>query len=243
VKPRLYLARVGHGRAERVHHGFGYAHPTWLVDVDDVPVLPRGLRWLARFDPRDHFGDPRRSIRENVDAFLAVQGVHRPAGPVVMLATPRSLGGACNPLSVFWCHDEHGRPAWVIAEVHNTYGERHCYLLHPDPQGRAEAGKDFYVSPFFAVDGRYELEVTDPTSSDALHVAIALVRDGRVAFRATLDGAADPRHPSFLRGALRHPATGWSVAARIRWQGIRLWLKRLPVVPRPPAPVQGGVTS
>lgn len=251
MRPRLYRTRVAHGRTERVQHGFAYRHTTWLVDLDDVPVLPRPLRWLARFDARDHLGDPAVTIRDNVDAYLATEGVELDGGRVLMLATPRSFGHAFNPLSVFWCHDRTGALACVVAEVHNTYGERHCYLLRPDASGRAGADKAFYVSPFFAVDGRYEMTFTDPTSTASsagvpdgdLRVVITLSRDEQVVFRASLEGRPDPAAPSFLAGSLRHPAEGRRVLALIRLQGIRLWMKHLPVVPRPAAPVQEGVTA
>jgi len=230
-----------------VRHGFSYRHATWLVDLDDVPVLPRPLRALARFDARDHLGAPGATLRANVDAYLATERVDLDGGSVLMLATPRSFGHAFNPLSVFWCHDRAGDLVCVVAEVHNTYGDRHCYLLRPDADGHALADKAFYVSPFFAVDGRYDMTFTDPAAAAAddeeLRVAIALTRDGRVVFRASVEGRPDPAAPSFLVGALRHPAAGRRVMALIRLQGIRLWLKHLPVIPRPAAPVQEGVTA
>ena len=245
MRPRLYRTRVAHGRTERVRHGFSYRHATWLVDLDDVPVLPRPLRALARFDARDHLGAPDATLRANVDAYLATEGVDLDGGSVLMLATPRSFGHAFNPLSVFWCHDRAGELVCVVAEVHNTYGDRHCYLLRPDADGHARADKAFYVSPFFAVDGRYDMTFTDPAAAgaDDLRVAIALTRDERVVFRASVEGRPDPAAPSFLAGALRHPAAGRRVMALIRLQGIRLWLKHLPVIPRPAAPVQEGVTA
>ena len=77
-----------------------------------------------------------------------------------MLASARVLGHVFDPLSVFWCYDSSGRLACVVAEVHNTYGERHAYLLQPDEAGTAVTGKDFHVSPFFDVTGTYELRFT-----------------------------------------------------------------------------------
>src|SRR3954452_18120657 len=243
VNPRLYRTRVAHGRTERVQHGFAYRHATWLVDLDAVPALPRPLRWLARFDASDHLGGPDATLRANVDAFLATEGIDLAGGRVLMLATPRSLGHAFNPLTVFWCHDRTGALACVVAEVHNTYGERQCYLLRPDATGRAAADKAFYVSPFFWVDGRYEMTFTDPLHDHELSVAITLSRDQQVVFGASLGGRPDPALPSFLAGSLRHPAAGLRVTALIRLQGIRLWLKHLPVTPRPVPPVQEGVTA
>jgi uncharacterized protein len=253
VTATLYRTRIGHGRTERVTHGFEYRHAMWLVDLDDVPQLPRPLRIFGRFDARDHLGDPASTIRANVDAYLAREGVDLRGGRVCMLANARSWGYTFNPLSVLWCYDRDGDLAGVVAEVHNTYGERHCYFLRPDADGRAGAAKEFYVSPFFAVDGRYEMQFTRDAEQDDLHIDITLRRDASPApvFRATLDAARDPARPSFLAGSLRHPFASHRVMALIKLQGIRLWLRRLPLVPRPVAPtprlsgsrVQKGVAS
>ena len=67
--------------------------------------------------------------------------------------TPASLGHVFDPLTVFWCFDSGGDLACVVAEVHNTYGERHAYLLRPDHSGTARTGKELYVSPFNDVSG------------------------------------------------------------------------------------------
>jgi uncharacterized protein len=241
VRPACYRTRIAHGRTERVGHAFAYRHPMWLVDLDAVPVLPRGLRILGSFDPVDHLGDPASSLRANVDRFLGLHGLDVAGGQVLMLTNARSFGYAFNPLSVFWCYDGEGALVAVVAEVHNTYGERHCYLVRPDARGRGEADKAFYVSPFFAVDGRYEMTFTDPRGTDELRVEITLWRANRAVFRATLRGVEERRGSSFLVASLRHPLASQRVTALIRLQGTRLWLRRLPVVPRPPAPVQQGV--
>ena len=83
----------------------------------------------------------------------------------------------------------------------------------------------------------------DPVTDDALSVAITLTRGRRRVFRASLAGPPDPSGPRFLDGSLRHPLAGQRVTALIRLQGMRLWLKHLPVMPRPTAPAQPGVTA
>ncbi len=245
VKATLYRTRVAHGRTERVHHGFAYGHVMWLVDLDDVPRLPRPLRVLGRFDARDHLGDPERDIRANVDTYLATRGVDLEGGRVLMLANARSWGYAFNPLSVFWCYARGGQLAGVVAEVHNTYGERHCYFLRPDAHGRADATKEFYVSPFFAVDGSYEMTFTEPREECSVAITLRRGEAAATVFRATLDARRDPARPSFLAGSLRHPFASHRVMALIRFEGIRLWLRRLPVVPRPNrgSPIEEGVAS
>jgi DUF1365 family protein len=233
----LYRTRIRHGRVERVRNGFEYRYVMWLVDVDDLPAAPRGLSALVSFRARDHFGDPDASIRANVDAYLAAHGVDCSGGRVLLLTNPRSFGYTFNPLSVFWCYGPNSDLRGIVAEVHNTYGQRHCYFVRPDERGHAQIDKAFYVSPFFAVDGRYDMRIGEPGAD--LDVAITLRRgaDSHVAFSATLQGrrVPDPVH-SVVGAALRHPFGGLRVIARIRLQGLRLWLRHVPIVPRPVGP-------
>jgi uncharacterized protein len=241
--PALYDAVVRHARGRDVPaagRAFSHGVYLWLVDLDELPRLPRWLRPLARFEARDHLGDPQRSIRDNVEVYLAAHGIDLDGGRVLMLANARLLGHVFNPISVYWCHRRDGGLACVIAEVHNTYGERHCYLLHPDESGRAEADKDFYVSPFLTVDGRYRMSLRLP--GERLAVAVTLQQQGRTALTATVVGTHRPATPARLvRMLARHPLVTYRTSALIRRHGIGLWLRRLPVVPRPRHTPQEGI--
>ncbi|MEO8815979.1 MAG: DUF1365 domain-containing protein, partial [Mycobacterium sp.] len=170
--PRLVRTRIRHLRRTPMRHEFSYRSYSWLVDLDALPVLRRGLRPFARFSSRDHLGDPALSIRTNVDRYVADAGIDLHGGQVLMLANARVLGYVFNPLTVFWCHDGTGALACVIAEVHNTYSGRHRYLVHPDENGNCVAAKTFYVSPFNPVNGEYRLHLPEP--DDRLRIAITL---------------------------------------------------------------------
>lgn len=238
--PALYDARLSHVRRERMHRSFSHRVYLWLVDLDELPPVPWWLRPLAEFRARDHLGSPERSIRENLDAWLRYRGIDLAGGRVAMLTNARVLGYVFNPLTVYWCHTADGDLACVVAEVHNTYGERHCYLLRPDDRGRATVDKAFYVSPFLTVDGEYRMRL--PMPHERLSLAISLVRDGRPVFAATLVGRARPAGPrGIVRAALTRPLMPHRVSALIRRHGIALWLRGMPVVPRGPHAHQEGV--
>ena len=107
------------------------------------------------FDARDHLGgtgpDASADIKTNVETLSS------PAGGI----EPQSLSGgsSCSPirgcsvhvfdpLTVFWCFDAAATLRCVVAEVHNTYGERHAYLLtlgRQRPCGRRQAVLRFAV--------------------------------------------------------------------------------------------------
>lgn len=229
--PGRFETTIRHTRRTPIRRSFEHTSTCWLVDLDDLPDHGR----LARFEARDHLGSPEASLRANVEAFLADNGVtlgagERP-GTILMAAHPRSLGFCFNPISVFWCFDDQGRQAGVVVEVHNTYGDRHAYLVHPDEQGRARTDKAMYVSPFHGVDGTYDIAVPVPT--DRLHVAVTLrghdtdAPGGSAPFSASLTGSrTDVPVRTTLGAALRG-------SALIRAHGIWLWARRLPIRPRP----------
>jgi hypothetical protein len=230
----LYECRIRHVRRGAVANDFTYSSYLWLVDLDEMPHLPGPLRMLAGFTPADHFTGTDISIRAGLEDFLADRGVFLNGGDrVLMLTAARVLGYVFNPLTVYWCRDSDDRPICVVAEVHNTYGGRHSYLLFPDTDGRADVAKDFYVSPFLPLEGgAYRMRVPEP--GERLSLAIRLDLPGAPSFVASVHGvrrAATGRE--LLRMAGRHPLAPLAVAARIRRQGIALFLRGLPVVPRP----------
>ncbi|MGZ7023399.1 MAG: DUF1365 domain-containing protein [Ilumatobacteraceae bacterium] len=237
VLPSIVDAVVTHNRHGAIRHGFQYHVYQWLVDLDELPAAPWYLRPVAGFDARDHLGGTgdgaSGDIKTNVERFLARRGVHLGAdGRVIMLANARVFGHVFDPLTVYWCFEGNGELRCVIAEVHNTFGERHAYVLTPGPDGEAGVDKQFYVSPFNDVSGRYAMRFV--LDADRVEVNVSLLRGDHVVLDADLTGVPTPAVArTIVRYALRMPAMPHRVSALIRWNGIRLWLRRLPVVTRP----------
>ncbi|GGM89546.1 DUF1365 domain-containing protein [Dactylosporangium sucinum] len=230
----LYQCEVRHQRRVPVRYGLRHRTYLWLVDLDELPALPWWLRRLAGFRAEDHLGPPGATLRAGVEEYLAAHGIDLRGGRIRMLAHARVLGHVFNPLTLYWCGYPGGAPACVVAEVHNTYGGRHRYLLHPDAHGRAEVTKTFPVSPFFPVDGSYRIRVPPP--GERLAVGVTLRRNGTTEFVAGLTGRRRPGTAgALLRLAARYPLSTLAVSAGIRFHGVRLYLRGLPVH-RPAAP-------
>ncbi len=225
-QPGVFRTTIRHTRRAPVTRTFQNRSHVWVVDLDALPDHGRRGFALGRFESRDHLGDPQRSLRENVEAFLAASAIQLDGGRILLAAQPRAWGHCFNPISVFWCFDSSGALAATIVEVHNTYGDRHAYLLHTDDRGRAEVKKAMYVSPFHGTDGTYE--VAAPVPDHGLHIAVSLRSDEGAVFSASLVGTPAPDEGrraalASLRGSIL-----------IRAHGVWLWLRRLPVQPRPP---------
>jgi DUF1365 family protein len=232
LTPALYRTRITHLRRAPVHHYFEHRGYSWYVDVDELPDLPRWLRPFARFDADDHLtGEPNDSLRQRIDTCLAERGIDLRGGKVTALMQARVLGYVFNPITLYWCHDADGVLRHIIAEVHNTYGGRHAYLLPPNSERPDMVTKKLYVSPFNAVDGYYLVHAPRPDAQ--LDVRISLHRENQPAFVVTLRGTR--RRASIgtiARLQLVAPLAPLMGAIGIRVQGITLWLRRVPVVPR-----------
>jgi DUF1365 family protein len=216
--PALYEADVAHGRHSPLRHQFTYGASYWLVDFDQLPQPQGYVRWLVRIEGRDHM-DIRR--------LLEARGVA--ASRVVMLTGARTLGYVFNPITVFWCYDDADAQCAVVIEVHNTYGDRHAYMLESGAGDEVKVAKVMYVSPFNAVDGTYRITVDSP--GPTLGISVTLERRGEAPFVATLRGRRQPITPrTVIRSALRH--SGARTRLLIQWQGLRLWGRGLKVRPR-----------
>ena len=233
--PARVRARVRHRRTRPFTYEFAHRTTMWLVDAADPDAaFPRWLRPLVSIRPEDHFAaDDDRPLLAKVRTFVEAQDLEWSAHRVLVLANARSLGYVFDPLTTYFCLDADGRVEGVLAEVHNTYGDRHCYPLPVAGGGPAQVDKEFYVSPFFAVEGRYDIRTR--LTDDTVAVGISLTQGDTTVFTASVHGELTATTPGRTLAAVAgNPLPSQRVSALIRWHGIRLWLRRLPVVPRRP---------
>lgn len=202
-----------------------------LLDLDELPRLDRALKlfgWnrpgLFSFQDRDH-GDGR-PLRAWLDDLLDKAGLTAD-GPRRVLCYPRILGYVFNPLSVWFCHGADGALKAVIYEVHNTYGERHCYVLAAEDATDAQSqhcAKDFYVSPFLSRDCRYHFRIQPPGGKVA--IAIEEEEAGEPVLNASFAGARRPLSDRTLAAMLfAYPLMTVKVIAAIHYEAVRLMLK------------------
>jgi uncharacterized protein len=232
LSPGLYLGRVSHARFGRTAHAFHYPLAMQLVDVDTLPALNQGLRLLGynRLRPfalldRDHFTDRDRSIAENVRAFLrnADECLSEGADRIFLLTQSRVLGYVFNPISLFYCVDKAGAMVAVVAEVHNTFGQRHAYLLRHEAGGdyAGREKKVFHVSPFLTLEGTYHFRLSRPASR--MSVGIDLYREGVLLFASRMTLRRQPlTDRALLKLLARYPLGSRGVIAAIHWEGMKL---------------------
>lgn len=244
----LYPGWLSHRRHGPRHHAFRYGMFMVLLDLAELGDVFRG-RWLwstsraalARFDRRDHFGDPAVPLDKAVRDLVERESGRRPAGPVQLLTHLRYFGYVFNPVSFYFCFDAPGGDVTaVVAEVTNTpWNERHCYVLAPSREGEwlvARSGKMMHVSPFQPMALEYEWRFR--VDAHSLRIAMALRPAGEPGalplFHAFTSLDRKPINTRSLAATLvRFPWMTLKVIAAIHWEALRLWLKRVPIHDHP----------
>ena len=203
--------------------------------------------WFA-FHDVDH-GDGRTPEQGGalawLDELLQREGIHDAQGEVWLQAFPRVLGHTFKPVSFWYAHRVDGSLAAIVAEVNNTFGERHCYLLPAPHYGRSlRADKVFHVSPFCDVQGEYRFRFMR-TQCDGTERIVARVEHADAQgplIDTSWSGVLEPITAAALRRVMwRYPLLTLGVVARIHWHALLLWTKKVPFW-RKPEPPQEFVT-
>jgi uncharacterized protein len=243
----LYTGTVAHRRLRPKPHRLRYRVFSLLLDLDEIPALCTRLRLLSHrrfnlfsFDERDHADGSGTSLREWAERHLARAGIDLQGGPIRLLAMPRVLGYGFNPISVWFCYFRNGTIAALLHEVHNTFGERHTYLIPVAPGGEPRTIsqsciKEFHVSPFMAMDMRYDFRIHLPADRLSL-----VIRGGDTDGPLIVASVAYRRHEltdaALLRAFVGTPLLTLKVIAGIHWEALRLWIKGIKPHPHPSAP-------
>lgn len=243
----IYRGTVRHRRLRPRPHRFRLSTYHVLLDVAELDELDRLIagfgynrRAATTFHDRDHFGPSDEPIRDKIAAWLERRGLALPGGPLRVLTSLRVAGHVFNPVSWWFAYDPNGRLAMVLAEVNNTFGDHHVYVLDDlgtsvggDGIVRARASKVLHVSPFLPIDDlSYRFTIRPPGERVLVHMEVDDA-DGKI-FDATQAGTFSPLSTTTLwRAMLRHPVAPLVTVIAIHWHAARLAFKRTPFHRRP----------
>ena len=248
LKTEHICGHTYHGRHGGIKNAFRYRVDYVLSDLSSqvkTPALFSRNSWnLTALYDRDHGGErgdgqgltwARNVLKDHGFGDLA-------GGKILLLAQPRVWGHVFNPVSFWLVYDPHDVLRIVIAEVNNTFGDRHSYLCyHKDlrpilPTDRLQARKIFHVSPFQPVEGTYQFRFD--ISDDQIGIVIDY-RTGDGGVFATFHGPRNQlTNRSILGAALARPLGSLRILGLIHWQAVKLWWKGADFRSRPAAPTE-----
>jgi DUF1365 family protein len=253
--PSIGFGSVHHARRRPVVHAFDYRAFFLRLPLRSLAARPWPYRLLARngrglfaLNDTDH-GDGRPLLAW-IDDLLWRAGIRNAAGEVWLHTFPRVLGYVFNPVSFWFCEGVDGRLRAIVCEVNNTFGERHCYLLaHADGRPIAwgeelTTRKVFHVSPFCEVKGSYRFRFMLAARAPSQFVARIDHHDDEgegALLQTSITGVLKPLSNRLLAHAfVSYPAFTFGVIARIHWQALKLWARRVPFVSKPAPPTLDG---
>jgi DUF1365 family protein len=244
----LYSGEVMHRRFSPAQHAFRHGLFFLRLRIDGepprLPALCSRNHWnLLSLHDADHGPRDGGALEPWMRGVLARHGLQAADGEIWLQTFPRVLGYVFNPVSFWLCHDREGGLRAVLAEVSNTFGEHHNYLVaHAD--GRQIRGDDwltarkvFHVSPFFPVSGEYRFRFEDDAGGCRFRIDYDDGAGNRLVTQVR--GAARPLTSAALAGELlRRPWLTFGVILRIHYHALRLWLKRVPFFSKPLPPAE-----
>jgi DUF1365 family protein len=235
----IFKGTLLHRRYHPRRHELSYSVADVLVEVGKLEELNRtswflgyNSRRLLTISDRNHGPGDGTPIAVHVRGLIGRLRLPVPVSRVFMLCYPSLLGRVFNPLTVYFALAEDGRWLAVIYEVHNTFGQRHCYVMAVEEGAGHRARKCFYVSPFNGVEGEYRFGVE--RHGKHLRLNIALFEQGRLKLAARFEGVEQPLTDAAVLGALlRLVVQPFKVVAAIHWEALKLYLKGLRPTARP----------
>lgn len=245
---RILDAKVVHARTRPKRNRFCYRVYYLCLRLSDWEALTR-IRFLSldRFNlfslnGKDYFAGKAQSPQQWIQACLTTWGVTKADGEIVLMTMPRVLGYAFNPVSFWFCLDRAGALRAVLADVSNTFGERHAYLLQHGDQSPIheddwlESDKLFHVSPFLEIKGHYRFRVA--YQQERVGVWIDYDDGDGIVLHTSVVGTLQPLTAlALLRRFFFTPLVTVKVIALIHYQALRLFLKgvRYYCKPLPPS--------
>ena len=248
----LCRGRVMHARLRPFVHRFVYRVFCIRLRIDQFSKLSAFNSWLfgidknriVSFHRRDHGARDGSDLMAWLSEVLSASGVRMELGAVWLQCFPRVFGYVFNPVSFWHVYDTQGVLRVLLAEVNNTFGQRHQYILSApgfepiEENTLLECQKVFHVSPFCDVQGAYRFKSSRHGAQERMAIDYF---DSIELSQPLLKTAIVVQAQVFSKSGLflcllSMPMMTVGVMLRIHMQAFKLWRKGATYHPVPPLP-------
>jgi len=232
MRSHLLEGVVRHRRARPFVYDLEHSVYYLALDLGELDVVAQSIKLISRNRPNilsfrddDHLDPPATDLAREIGDHLRTEGFEPDDWHVTLVTNLRVFGYVFNPASFFLCRDGSGDLRAVIIEVHNTHGGRHLYTLLRDGEASDLVGsmdKDFYVSPFIEMVGRYTVRVRDEPTR--LRITINEDQDSALLLHTSIDLTRRRlTDRTIARALIRYPFVTHKTIGMIHWHAFRLW--------------------
>jgi cyclopropane-fatty-acyl-phospholipid synthase len=249
MNSRIYRGTIEHRRYFPVDHHLSYPIYLYGFDLADLhrldqryPLFGYNRAGVTSIHDQDYLQPGTMGIKQKIGQLLDQQKMGETVASIIMISSARYFNYVFNPVNFHYCFTKDKTLVAVVAEVNNTYGERHPYVLtkkispsNPSNGWFAEyeAQKVFHVSPFNKIEGTYHFYFSAP--EDQINIKIELIRENQKIMAATFSGHSIPMTRSnHLKTLVKYPAAPHLSVPRIYAHAFRLFFKkRMPFHDKP----------
>lgn len=238
----IYRGEVTHERIGPIGHAFSYPMTFFAFDLGELKAIERSASLFGYNQSRpllikdsDYLRGDKRKIADQLGEFLPAES---PNQRTLLISSPRYFGYAFNPVN-FYLRMQGEELLCALAEVNNTFGDRHIYpLTRLNAKGHriwtARCPKEFHVSPFNDMSGEYLF--TFRIDEDKIFLGVDLWKHDECVMKTWIQGSGQTLdNKRIVRYALFKPFdTAINSMPRILWQAALLYYrKKMKVFQRP----------
>ncbi len=246
MNSRIFIGHVMHKRYEKATHSFLYPLYMYAIDLDELYQLTISNKLFGynKFKPvaihtKDYLYNKPGDLKEKLMELLTKERCEDNINKIILVTAARYFNYVFNPVSFYYCYKKDGSLRCVVAEVNNTFKEKHVYVLTDQLKNekwfaKYEAKKVFHVSPFFQIQGYYTFYLTDLNGNPKIRIEYN--KNGNLAFVAqlTIKENVALTQKNLLKTIIRFPFTASLTMTKIHWEALKLWMiKKLPFYSKP----------
>ena len=244
LQSNLYEGEITHARTKPVKHNFSFPIYTFVLDLDELELLDEQIRFFGynrgsvfTLYDSDYLGSGQGSIKEKLNNWLTKFGYEEKYTTVKMITTLRVFKHTFNPVIFYYCLDSEDNIVYHVAEVHNTFGEGHLYILKNGKKSKVGTEylvpKEFHVSPFNKVEGDYNFHFS--RLKEKLDVRINVSKNNKNFFYARISGNKQKiTKYKLVKLIMKYPLRTLLVIPKILAEAAKLYyVKNLEIIDKP----------
>ena len=244
IQSKIYEGFITHARVKPVRHGFSFPIYTFALDLDELELLDQKIRFFgynrgsvfSLYDS-DHLGSGSGSIKEKLKNWLIKFGYSKNYTKVKMISTLRVFKHTFNPVIFYYCFDDKKNIIYHVAEVHNTFGEGHLYILEDGQKSKIGTEylvpKEFHVSPFNKVEGDYNFHFSE--LNNKMDIRINVSKERKNFFYAKISGNSRIiEQNELIKLIMKYPFRTLLIIPKILAEAAKLYYaKNLEIIDKP----------